>query len=102
MRVLVTGANSGMGKATVAAMADKGYEVIMLCRNESRGWDAYEELRKENIARNIKLMFCDLGNFASIRKFAEDFRGLYDSLDVRLQNRPDVQKIWKQPENCLS
>ena len=34
MRAIVTGANSGMGKATVAALADKGYEVIMLCINE--------------------------------------------------------------------
>lgn len=28
MIAIVTGANSGMGKATVAALADKGYETI--------------------------------------------------------------------------
>jgi NAD(P)-dependent dehydrogenase (short-subunit alcohol dehydrogenase family) len=30
---VVTGGNSGMGKATVAALADQGYTVVMLCRN---------------------------------------------------------------------
>ena len=43
MRAIVTGANSGMGKATVAALADKGYEVVMLCRDEKRGRRAYEK-----------------------------------------------------------
>ena len=34
---IVTGANSGMGMATVEALSDKGAAVIMLCRNEARG-----------------------------------------------------------------
>lgn len=34
---IVTGANSGMGMATVRALSDMGARVIMLCRNEKRG-----------------------------------------------------------------
>ena len=34
---IVTGANSGMGMATVEALADEGAKVIMLCRSEKRG-----------------------------------------------------------------
>ena len=34
---IVTGANSGMGMATVEALSDQGATVIMLCRNEERG-----------------------------------------------------------------
>ena len=37
---IVTGANSGMGMATTAALADKGAKVIMLCRSEERGKEA--------------------------------------------------------------
>ena len=37
--VLVTGANSGMGKATVAALADMGASVVMMCRSEERARD---------------------------------------------------------------
>lgn len=49
MVAIVTGANSGMGKATVAELADKGYEVIMLCRDSKRGTAAYEELKAKGL-----------------------------------------------------
>ncbi len=39
---LVTGANSGMGLATVKALAEAGAHVIMLCRSSERGKDRLE------------------------------------------------------------
>ena len=86
MKAIVTGANSGMGKATVAALADKGYEVTMLCRDEKRGNDAYNELMRENSNRNIKLMLCDLGNYSSIRAFVEQYILMNESLDLLINN----------------
>ena len=77
MKAIVTGANSGMGKATVAALADKGYEVVMLCRDEKRGKAAYDEILSENNTRKIQLMLCDLGNYDSIRNFAREFGKKY-------------------------
>ncbi len=47
MIAIVTGANSGMGKATVAALADKGYEIIMLCR-DSKAYGQSKLVRLEN------------------------------------------------------
>ena len=43
--VIVTGANSGMGMATVEALSDQGATVIMLCRSEERGRKALAELQ---------------------------------------------------------
>ncbi len=86
MIAIVTGANSGMGKATVAALSDKGYEVVMLCRDSKRGNDAFKELKEENPERNIKLMFCDLGNYSSIRSFVDDFDQEYSALDLLINN----------------
>lgn len=86
MRAIVTGANSGMGRATVAALADMGYEVIMLCRNERRGKMAYDALLAENAERKIRLMLCDLGNYASIRGFAAQFLSEYPDLDLLVNN----------------
>ncbi len=82
---LVTGANSGTGKATAAALADKGMHVIMLCRNLQRGKQAYADLR-QNTARSLDLMICDLGSMQSIRKFAESLKQKYDRLDVLINN----------------
>ncbi len=82
---LVTGGNSGMGKATVAALADAGFAVIMLCRSRSRGEAALQELmdRKE---RDIRLMQCDLGHMEDIRRFTEVFKESYSRLDVLVNN----------------
>ena len=82
---IVTGANSGMGKATTAALADMGATVVMICRSEKRGQEALDEL-KENPGRKLDLMFCDLGDFASIREFTEAFRAKYNKIDILVNN----------------
>jgi retinol dehydrogenase 14 len=83
--VLVTGANSGMGRATTAILADEGYHVVMLCRDEARGKAAYDEIVKKD-GRSVDLMICDLGNMRSIRNFVTSFKERYDRLDVLINN----------------
>jgi len=83
--VLVTGANSGMGKATVAALADTGATVVMLCRDQVRGSQALKELSTVT-HRKIDLMICDLGDMESIRAFTEEFSEQYNHLDILICN----------------
>lgn len=82
---IVTGANSGMGMATSAALSDMGATVIMLCRSQTRGQTAFDELSKTT-GRKLELMLCDLGNFDSIRNFAKKFTEKYSSLDILVNN----------------
>ncbi len=82
---MVTGGNSGMGKATVAALADRGFTVIMLCRSKSRGETALEELLEKK-SRDIRLMQCDLGHMEDIRRFTDEFKSLYPRMDVLVNN----------------
>jgi len=82
---LVTGANSGMGMATTAALADMGATVVMLCRNEKRGIEALNIL-SEKPDRKLELMICDLGDFSSIKTFADDFSSKYKNLDILVNN----------------
>ena len=82
---IVTGGNSGMGKATVAALADQGYTVIMLCRNKKRGEEALQDLLKIK-KRDIQMMQCDLGCLEDIRRFTDEFKGLYSNLQVLVNN----------------
>lgn len=82
---IVTGANSGMGKATVASLSDLGMKVIMLCRDQGRGTDAYNELMATP-GRDIELMFCDLGDMESIRNFSKEFHMKFNQLDVLVNN----------------
>ena len=82
---IVTGANSGMGMATAAALSDMGATVVMLCRNEERGRKAYNILSKKS-NRKLELMLCDLGDIDSIKAFAAAFKTKYDKLDILVNN----------------
>ena len=82
---IVTGANSGMGMATVEALSDKGATVIMLCRSEERGKEALLKLT-ENKERNLDLILCDLGDYESIRNFAKAVKEKYDHIDILVNN----------------
>ncbi len=82
---IVTGANSGMGMATVEALSDAGARVIMLCRSEKRGKEALEKLsQKRN--RKLELILCDLGDFSSIRSFTEKVKEKYGRVDILVNN----------------
>jgi NAD(P)-dependent dehydrogenase (short-subunit alcohol dehydrogenase family) len=45
---MVTGANSGMGKATALALAQMGATVVMVCRDRARGEEAQSEITTQS------------------------------------------------------
>lgn len=98
-RVLITGANSGMGLASTIELAKRGYEVIMGCRNEERGQKALQEARDKSGSDQISLMKCDLGSLKHIREFAEQFNQKYDRLDVLLNNAGVVNLKRQETED---
>lgn len=82
---IVTGANSGMGMATARALLDEGATVIMLCRSEKRGKEAYEELTKDGNSRTY-LILCDLGDYGSIRDFVKQVKESFTRIDILVNN----------------
>ncbi|OPZ93512.1 MAG: Cyclopentanol dehydrogenase [Firmicutes bacterium ADurb.Bin419] len=84
--VIVTGANSGMGKATSAGLAKTGATVVMLCRNKSKGEKAVHEVRDLSGNNSVELMLCDLGSRKSIEGFCTEFKKKYQRLDVLVNN----------------
>ncbi|SEQ79172.1 NAD(P)-dependent dehydrogenase, short-chain alcohol dehydrogenase family [Lachnospiraceae bacterium NE2001] len=82
---IVTGANSGMGLATVEALSDAGATVIMLCRSEERGQEALEKLQAKK-DRKLDLILADLGDYESIRAFARAVKEKYDRIDILVNN----------------
>lgn len=57
----------------------------MLCRNEKRGKEAYEELVKDGNSRTY-LILCDPGNYESVRAFARQVREQFGRVDVLMNN----------------
>src|SRR5512144_2943771 len=58
--VAVTGANSGLGKATVLGAARLGAEVRMLCRDVEKGDAAREEILAELPDASLHVDRCDV------------------------------------------
>ncbi|MGG4489416.1 SDR family oxidoreductase [Metabacillus idriensis] len=85
-KVMITGANSGMGLAAAIEMAKKGAHVIMVCRSLERGQAALDQAKRESKSNAIELMKCDLGSLLSIREFARQYDDAYHSLDVLINN----------------
>lgn len=84
--VLITGGNSGIGKATAISLAKKGAEVIIACRNESKGNVAVEAIKKASNNNKISLLICDLSSLKSVQKCVDDFKSKYNRLDVLVNN----------------
>lgn len=84
--IIVTGGNSGLGYESVKAFAEKGAKVVMASRSTKNAENAKAEIRKSTKNGDIAVMALDLMDFASIRKFATDFKQKFDRLDVLLNN----------------
>lgn len=82
---IVTGANSGMGYATVEALSDMGATVLMLCRSKERGMAAIASLTAQK-ERKLELILCDLGDYLSIRNAAEYVKANYPRVDILVNN----------------
>lgn len=81
---VVTGANSGLGYVTARALARRGARVVLACRSEERGGAALERLHAEVPEARAELARLDLGDLASVRKFAEGWGG--QRLDLLINN----------------
>jgi retinol dehydrogenase-12 len=79
---LVTGAASGIGRATSIGLAQEGATVVMLVRNAERGEQALRDLRASIPSADVDTLACDLASQSSIRDAARQFIASHDRLDV--------------------
>jgi len=84
--VLITGANSGIGKETARALAHQGTALVMACRNRAKAEPVRQAIQEESGNPRIDLVIVDLASLASIRDFAAKILHEYEKLDVLLNN----------------
>ncbi len=88
--VLVTGANSGLGKATALGLAKLGATAVMVCRSKERGETARKEIVAATGNQSVVLLLADLSSQQSIRQLAQDFKAKYQRLDVLINSAGGV------------
>lgn len=82
---VITGANSGMGKASARMLAEKGYHVLMLVRNSERGKEALEELQEE-FPGCFEMILCNLSDSESIREAADRITREHSRVELLINN----------------
>jgi dehydrogenase/reductase SDR family protein 13 len=82
----VTGANSGIGRALVEAIAARGCTVVLATRSEERTRPVLNELRSRYPAARVQWVHIDVSDLTSVRRAAAAFLAVRQPLDVLVNN----------------
>lgn len=84
--ILITGANSGIGKITALELAKNGNNLILIMRDSNNSKEAFNEIKNLNKSVIIDFIPTDLSSFDSIKNTISKIKKNYNSIDVILNN----------------
>ena len=83
---VVTGANTGIGKATAKGLAARGGHVVMVSRDAAKGEAARQEVLAAAPGARVEVVQGDLGSLASTRALASALLAQVPRIDVLVNN----------------
>lgn len=83
---VVTGANSGMGYVTARSLAEKGYRVLMVCRNLQKAEHAQQTIKQWANNSNVHYYICDLSDVKAVKQLTTSIIAEYPVIDVLINN----------------
>ena len=94
--VVITGANTGIGKETALDLAKRKAKVILACRDPEKGKKAASDIIKKSGNPNVVFRRLDIASFDSIRTFAIELLSEEPAIDVLINNAGVMQcPYWK-------
>lgn len=93
--VVITGASSGVGLYATKAFAQRGWHIVMACRDLEKAAKAAQAV---GIPQNsYTLIHIDLGSLESVRRFVQNFRARELTLDALVVNAAIYMPLLKEP-----
>jgi retinol dehydrogenase-12 len=83
---LITGATSGIGKATALGLAKLGAHTVIVGRDEARTHAVVEWLIQESANNQVDFLLADCSSLAEVRRLADEVKRKYQKLDVLINN----------------
>jgi NAD(P)-dependent dehydrogenase (short-subunit alcohol dehydrogenase family) len=83
---LVTGANTGIGRATAAGLAARGGRVYLACRSPQAGEATMAAIRAGTAGSDVSFLPLDLAELASVRRCAAEFSARGEPLHGLVNN----------------
>jgi NAD(P)-dependent dehydrogenase (short-subunit alcohol dehydrogenase family) len=100
--ILITGANSGIGRSTALGLAKMGASLVLVCRNENRAREAIDEIVKRTGNNSIELIVADLLVQSEVRKTANEFLSKkHAKLDVLINNAGSNFPSYQETEDGI-
>ncbi|XP_061665465.1 retinol dehydrogenase 13-like isoform X2 [Syngnathoides biaculeatus] len=94
--VIITGANTGIGKETARELARRGGRIIMGCRDMEKCEAAAKEIRGDTLNPHVYACRLDLASAKSVREFAENIKKKEQRVDVLINNAGVMRcPAWK-------
>lgn len=84
--IVITGANSGIGRAAALRLAGAGHTIVMACRSVARAEAVQRAIVEVTGNERVDVMELDTSSIDSIHSFAERFRERYPRLDTLIHN----------------
>jgi NAD(P)-dependent dehydrogenase (short-subunit alcohol dehydrogenase family) len=84
--ILITGSTDGIGRQAALELAAMGATVLVHGRNESRGKNVVEEIRKSTGNQKVDLLIADFSSMEQVRRLAADVKQRCAALHVLINN----------------
>jgi NAD(P)-dependent dehydrogenase (short-subunit alcohol dehydrogenase family) len=84
--VVITGANTGIGKETAVGLASMGAKVVLACRNRAKATAAAHDVRTRSNNDDVHVVDLDLADLDSVRACAQEILDSFDRIDVLINN----------------
>lgn len=84
--VVITGANSGIGKEAAVAMAAMGATVVLACRDPDKAAAAARQVEERAASDAVGVVALDLADLASVRRAAQAIQVTWGRVDVLINN----------------
>ncbi len=84
--IVITGTNSGIGKALAHYCVKMGYHVINICRKSEKSEQFYQELLEEKYDHMPEIIYGDLSSKAEIDQIVKEIQGSVDQIDLLINN----------------
>ena len=84
--ILVTGASSGIGRATALELAPQGHTLIIHGRDAKKTKEVCDEIIATTGNNSVEMLTADLSLMTEVKAFADKVAQKYDHLDVLINN----------------
>ena len=84
--VVITGANTGIGKETALQLSLRGAKIYIGCRDLTKANQAIEDIKKTNPNADITALALDLTSFKSVRAFGNELKSRESVIDILINN----------------